>query len=62
MSRASFSKSMVDWTASEQVEEIREVKTNNIVLQGSFNEKENSLDQVTLSQDCSESQEKRLSL
>ena len=30
----------MDWTASEEFEEIHELKTNNIALQGFFNETE----------------------
>ena len=46
---------MVDWTASEQFEEIRDCVTNSVVLlQGSLHEKEKSLDEVALSLDCSE--------
>ena len=47
---------MVDWTTSKEYEEIRELQTNNIALQGSVKETEN----VTLSLDCSESLVERL--
>ena len=52
---------MMKWTTSEQFEEIRELQTNNIALQGSLSRTENSLDQVTLSQDRGEPFVKRLS-
>ena len=49
-----FPKSMAEWTTSEQCEEIRELKANNIALQGSVNT-EKSLDPATLSPDPGES-------
>ena len=49
-----FPKSMVEWRTSEQSEEIRELKANNIALQGSVNT-EKSLDPATLSPDPGES-------
>ena len=54
-----LSKAMVDWTTSEY-EEIRESKSNNVALQGSLNETEKALGNVTLSPDCRESLAKRL--
>ena len=50
---------MADWKTSEQYEEIRELKTNNLALQGSLNDTEESLVRVTLSLDCGESLVKR---
>ena len=49
-----FLKSTVGWTTSEQFEEIRQLQT-------SLHQTEESLDQVTLGPDCSESLVKRLS-
>ena len=40
---------MENWKFFEQYEEIRELTTNNIALQGSFNDIEKSIDQVILS-------------
>ena len=56
-----FSKPTMEWTTSEQFEEIRELQTNNIALQGSLSRTEKSLDQVTLGLDCGEPFVKRLS-
>ena len=53
-------KSMLDWTPSEQHEEIHELKFTSIALQGSLKETEKSLDQVTLSLDRRECLVKRL--
>ena len=55
-----FPKSMADWKISEQNEEIRALKMNNIALQGSFNDTGKSLDQVTQSLNRSGSLVKRL--
>ena len=41
-----LSKSMVDWTTSEQNEEIRALQTNNIALKGSFKETEKAFGKV----------------
>ena len=50
-----FPKLMVDWKTSDQHEEIRELKANNMALKGSFNDTEKAHDQVTLSLDRCES-------
>ena len=42
---------MVDWATSEHYEEIRELQTNSIALQGSLKETETALGKVTLSLD-----------
>ena len=50
---------MADWKTSEEHEEIRELKKNNIAQQDSFNDTDKSLDQVPLSLDRSEPLVKR---
>ena len=54
-----FPKSLADWKTSELNEEIRDLKMNNIALQGSFNDTVKSLDQVTQSLNRSGSLVKR---
>ena len=54
-----LSQSMMDWTTSEQFEDICESRTNGIDLHA-INRMEKSPDQVTLSLDRSESQVTRL--
>ena len=53
-------KSTTDWRNSEQHEEIRELKANNIALNGSLDDTEKSLDHVKLSLDRGESREATL--
>ena len=59
-SRASFSKSMMEWTTYEQLEEIRALQ-NKQHRRVPLSRTEKSLDQVTLSLDCSEPLVKGLS-
>ena len=54
-------KSMTDWKTSEEYEEIRELKANNIALKDTLSITEQSLDHFTLSLDRGESHVKRLS-
>ena len=56
-----FPTSMADWKTSEEHEEIRELKANNIALKGSLDDTEKSFDHVKLCLDRSESQVQRLS-
>ena len=56
-----FFTSGTDWRNSEQHEEIRELKANNIALKGSLDDTEKSLNHVKLSLDRSGFQVRRLS-
>ena len=54
--RSNLSQSMMDLTASEHFEEIHGVRMTTVALHGSLDEKDKSLDQVSLRLDRSESQ------
>ena len=53
-----ISMSLVGWTTSAQCEEIRELKKNDVTMQGFHNETENALSKVTQGLDFRESPSK----